>query len=210
MRKGLGEFCVSAVCLLIGLNVTCGQVAETPTSTIWASEVGQGFRQGAQALTIEAGANYGLASFGSEEAHHLALVSLSYGHVLGRVVGEGHWYRGNWEFRAELFGGAEFLPDNEYVIGLTPHLRYNFITGTRWVLFVDAGAGVSATSIGPPDLSNIFEFNLQAALGAHWFLKQDVALTVEVRFFHLSCAGISQPNQGLNGVLGLIGVTRFF
>lgn len=89
-------------------------------------------------------------------------------------------------------------------------MRYNFATGTRWIPFVDGGAGVTATSIGPPDLSGTFEFNLQAGTGIHCFLSDNLALSLEARYIHWSCAGIHQPNAGLNGVTGLLGLTFFF
>jgi hypothetical protein len=76
----------------------------------------------------------------------------------GGVKGKDHWYRGNWEVRGELFGGAQFSPENDWLVGLTPHLRYNFATGTRWIPFIDAGSGVMATSIGLPDLSGTLQF----------------------------------------------------
>ncbi len=35
------------------------------------------------------------------------------------------------------------------------------------------------------DLSHTFEFNLQAAAGVRWFLKDNVALTIEARYLPL-------------------------
>ena len=182
----------------------------SPKPGIWEDEVGNGFRPGTDSFSFGMGASYGVATFGSHEAHDLALLSLEYGHMLGHVVGGDHWYRGNFEFRAELFSGAEFSPNTEWVVGLTPHLRYNFATGTRWVPFVDLGAGVTATSIGPPDLSNYFEFNLQAEVGVHRFLRDNLAVTLEARYMHMSCAGLTSPNAGLNTVMGLVGLSWFF
>jgi lipid A 3-O-deacylase len=178
--------------------------------SIWENGVGGGFRSTTYSFGLSAGATYGFSSFGSVQSHDLALTTLSYGHMLSRVWGEGHWYRGNLEFRLELFTGAQFSPSREWFVGLTPHLRYNFATGTRWIPFVDGGAGVTATSIGPPDLSGTFEFNLQAGTGIQWFLKDNVALTMEARYVHWSCAGISNPNLGLNGVTGMLGLSFFF
>jgi hypothetical protein len=129
---------------------------------------------------------------------------------MGRTRGIGHWYRGNWELRAELFGGSQFSPASEWLVGLTPHLRYNFATGTRLIPFADFGAGVTGTGIALPDLSTRFEFNEQGAVGAHWFLGNHFALTVEARGIHVSNAGIRQPNNGVNSVIGMIGFTRFF
>jgi len=183
---------------------------ESNRKSIWENGIGEGFRSTTQSIGLSAGATYGIAMFGSREAHDLALINLSYGHMLGGTQAEGHWYRGNLEFRLELFTGAQFSPSSEWLVGLTPQLRYNFATGTRWIPFVNAGAGVTATSIGPPDLSGTFEFNDHAGIGSDWFLKDNVALTLEGRYVHWSCAGLSKPNLGLNGVTGMLGLTFFF
>jgi len=37
-----------------------------------------------------------------------------------------------------------------------------------------------------------------------------LALTSEVRYFPFSCAGIHEPNRGINNVAGMIGLTWFF
>lgn len=179
-------------------------------SSIWENGVGDGFRPTTQSLSLSARATGGVEIFGSRQAHDLALISLAYGHMLGPVRGEDRWYRGNAEFHLELFTGSQFSPNNEWLVGLTPHLRYHFATGTRWVPFVDAGMGVTATGIGPPDLSGTFEFNLQAGGGVQWFIMDNIALTLETHYVHLSCAGINKPNLGLNGFAGMLGVSVFF
>jgi hypothetical protein len=119
--------------------------------------------------------------------------------MLDDVLGEGHWYRGNFEVRLELFTGAQFSPSTEWFVGLTPHLRYNFATGSRWIPFLDIGTGVTATGIAEPDLSGTFEFNLQGGGGLQWFLKPDLALGLQVHYTHWSCAGIHQPNLASTG-----------
>jgi len=189
---------------------TNGPSSQGQPASIWEGGIGEGFRPDARSMTFSAGANYGIATFGSHQAHDLALTSFTYGHMLGDAMGEGHWWQGNPEFRLELFSGAQFDPDTRWFVGLTPHLRYNFATGTRWVPFVDAGAGVTATSIGPPDMSGTFEFNLQAGTGIMWVLRDNLALSLEARYVHWSCAGLHKPNLGLNGVTGLLGMTYFF
>ena len=82
------------------------------TTNIWQGEVGQGFRSSVQTVSLEMGAAAGFQAFGGEQNHNLALISLSYGHMLGGVVGDDHWYRGNWEARGELFSGGQFSPLN--------------------------------------------------------------------------------------------------
>jgi hypothetical protein len=186
-----------------------GASASRPTG-IWQGEVGDGFRSGVQTLSLEAGGSQGVKAFGGRRAHDLALSSVSYGYMLGNVMSKDHWYRGNWEIRAELFGGAEVSPTRDWLVGLTPHLRYNFATGTRWVPFIDGGAGVSGTGIGHPDLSDTFEFNLQENAGVHWFVQDNLAFNFEVGFLHMSNAGMHDPNQGLNTIKGMVGLTWFF
>jgi lipid A 3-O-deacylase len=177
---------------------------------LWEAGIGEGFRSSTRTLSLEVGAAKGFAVFGGSREHDLAVTSLSYGHMWGHTVGQDHWYRGNWELRLELFGGIEFSPKSEWLLGVAPHLRYDFATGTRFVPFIDAGCGVTATSIGPPDLSNVFEFNLQATGGTHYFVRENLAVTLEARFLHMSCAGITSPNRGLNGILGSVGLTVLF
>ncbi len=177
---------------------------------IWMEKAGAGFRPGVQNFSLEAGGAAGLAVFGSHLDRGFSLFDLSYGRMWGGPVGAGHWYHGNWEIRGELFGGTQFSPTSNWLIGLTPHLRYDVATGTRWIPFMDMGAGVTATGIRQPDLGGTFEFNEQANLGVDWFVRDDVALTFEVGVMHVSSAGIYHPNSGLDCVKGMAGITWFF
>lgn len=183
---------------------------DRPGPSVWHGGIGEGFLRSVQTVSVEVGVAPGMATFGSRQAHDFALMNLSYGHMLSDVMWQDHWYRGNFEGRIELFGGAQYRPSTEYVIGLTPHLRYDFATGTRWVPFIDGGAGVTATSIGPPDMCGTFEFNLQTTAGTHFFVRNDLALTAEASYMHMSCAGIHHPNLGANNVIFMIGLTWFF
>ena len=185
-------------------------ISKPATESIWENGIGEGFKDGDQSLSLSFGGTDGIRIFGGRDRHDLELNSIAYGYMLGAVEGEGHWYRGNWEVRGELFGGVQFSPSGNWVVGLTPHLRYNFATGTRWIPFLDLGAGVSATGIGAPDLSGTFEFNLQANTGVRWFIRDNLALTFEAGYLHFSDAGISKPNQGINSIKGMIGVSWFF
>lgn len=180
------------------------------SSGIWKGAVGAGFLRSVQHVAVGAGAGPGMEIFGSRQAHDLALGSVSYGRMWGDVKGEGHWWRGNWEWRAEVFGGAQFHPTGDYLVGLTPHLRYNFATGTRWVPFFDLGAGVTGTDIRNGDLGGWFQFNLQAGAGVNYFFRNNAALSLEARYLHLSNARLSTPNLGLNSILFLAGLNWFF
>ena len=112
--------------------------------------------------------------------------------------------------RDELFSGGQFYPRRDWLADFTPHLRYNFATGTRGMTYGDGGAEVTATGIGPPDLSHTFKINLQDATGGRWLIDDNAAPGVETRYLHLSCAGMDSPDLGLNSVNGMPGVSWFF
>jgi len=180
------------------------------SSGVWQDDVGQGFRKGVSEAGLSLGVGVGMSMLGTTQAHDLALAKFHFGRVCSRVVGEDNWYRGNWEWVAEAFSGAQFNPDQAYVVGLTPVLRYNFATGTRWVPFFDAGAGVTLTDIGRPDLGGVFQFNLQTGPGVRWFVGKDTVLTFQYRFLHISNASIQDPDHGVNTSVFYVGVSRFF
>lgn len=187
-----------------------GLTLDAHESGIWKDDAGSGFRKGVTEIGFSVGGGLGSSIFGSVEAHDLALAKLCFGKVLSDVVAGDNWYSGNWEGVGEVFGGAQFNPREAYVIGLTPVLRYNFATGTRWVPFFDAGAGVTLTDIGRPDLGGVFQFNLQTGPGVHWFFRKDTVLTLQYRFMHISNASIQDPDHGVNTSVFYVGVSRFF
>ncbi len=204
--------CILAILPLVVINGR-SQSLETAKPGLWVDGPGSGFDSSAQTVTAEVGVVEGIRMFGGRRAHNLAMGSVSYGHMLGGEVGRGRWYAGNFEGRMELLGGGQYHPEVDargWVVGLTPHLRYDFATGTRWVPFADLGAGVTATGIGHPDLGGTFEFNLQAGGGTHYFLTDKLALTAEAHYLHMSCAGIDRPNLGLNGAMIMGGMTWLF
>jgi hypothetical protein len=182
----------------------------TEPASIWNAGVGEGFKEGTRELNFLAGAGLGLKMLGSRQGHDWALGIVDFGWMISDVVAPDHWYRGNWELLAEIFGGGVFHPNAAYLVGTAPHLRYNFAIGHRWVPFIDFGVGVTATDIRNGDLSTTFEFNLNAAIGTHYFLRDDLGLMLECRCTHLSNSGLEEPNAGVNTVTFLLGLSWLF
>ena len=177
---------------------------------VWQDGIGSGFRKGTEEESVTVGMGLGMKVLGGSQSHNLVLGRLRYGRVLTEVVGGNSWLRGNLGWGLELVGGGQYQPKEAYLFGLTPTLRYSFATGSRWMPFVDGGAGVSLTDIGHPDLSTKFEFNLQVGAGCNYFLKDNLALTLQYRFLHLSNARIDTPNLGVNTSIIYLGLTRYF
>jgi lipid A 3-O-deacylase len=182
----------------------------TQQSSIWKTDVGGGFKKNVLDAGLTAGSGFGLNILGTTQSHELALIYGHMGWMATDVLFKDRWYQGNLELWGEIFAGRQNHPEKDGVYGMTIGPRYLFLTGSRWVPFVDAGAGVSETNIGEPDLGSKFEFNLQLGAGTHYFLLDNIALTLQVRGIHLSNAYIRLPNHGANALLFLVGATCFF
>jgi len=203
-------YAVAAFGLGIGSGVAEEALDLRTPGSIWAADPAEGFNRGAREFGIGLGAGFGMTVITSRGTHDWVLGTLEYGYVFTDLVGADHWYRGNWEILLQVFGGSQFYPDTAYLVGGGPLIRYNFAAGHRLVPFVDLGGGAAATDIRNGDLSTTFEFNLQGGVGAHWFVRDNLALTLQYRFIHLSNAGIRFPNLGANTSTFLGGVTWFF
>lgn len=178
--------------------------------SIWQDEVGAGFRRGLWHAGFSLGGSIGMQLFGGSQDHDLVLATMHGGRMISGVRGEGHWYRGNWDLVGEVFGARQINPEEGYAGGFTLIPRYHFATGTRWIPFVEAGAGILGTTISAPDLAGGFQFHLLAGSGLQWFYRNDVAINFEYRLGHISDAGTRSPNLGLNTNEFILGLTWFF
>jgi len=214
--KGKVTSVMLSILMIIGLSAEWAysddaKLEASPSpETIWVSDIGSGFRKGLFQAGGTVGAGFGVRVFGTSVDHDLALASVHLGWVFTDVIAPHKWYRGNLELLLELFGGKQFKPNDRYFIGLTPLIRYNFATGSRWMPFVDAGAGVSSTNIDDRDLTGNFQFNIQGGAGTHYFLSNRTALTVQYRWLHFSNAHTQLPNNGTNTQMFHVGVSWFF
>ena len=214
------QIILALILVIFSASLPSSAIAESPLnsepgnqpqqSSIWKTDVGSGFRENIKNIGLTAGSGFGLDILGSEKAHQLALVYAHMGWMATDVIYKNQWCEGNLELWGEIFGGEQYNLDSASVFGLTIGPRYHFITHSRWVPFIDAGAGVSETDIGEPDLGSKFQFNVQLGVGTHYFFLNNVALTTQIRGIHLSNAYIKLPNNGANALLFLVGVTCFF
>jgi lipid A 3-O-deacylase len=188
---------------------TDGVTPRSRSSSIWPDGMGNGLRTSVNEVALAAGPAIGTRKFAGWQVHHLVLGRIDYARLRTGVIGHSP-LRGSIEGRLELWGGGQYHPEDAYLLGFTPTLRYNLATGTRWMPFVDMGAGLALTDIGRPDLGTTFEFNLQAGGGCSYFLQDDLALTLQYRFVHISNGDMDQPNVGVNTNAIYIGLSRYF
>ena len=120
--------------------------------------------------------------------------------------------RGRFEYAIDavpLF--LVFQPTNTaYGVGFNPlGLQWNFERRGRLSPYFELGGGVLFTDHKVPIFTNKVNFTPAAALGTH-ILGAKYNWSLEVRYLHISNAGLSRINPGLNTVEFRLGIGRFF
>jgi lipid A 3-O-deacylase len=167
-----------------------------------------GPESGGHDLQIWTGGGHGLNGSASDTGIWNA--GLRYGWVITDPVGPGP-LRGRFEYAVDVV--PVFLvvqsPNNAYGFGLNPFaLKWNFVTRHNIAPYIDIGGGtLFTTEQAPPGTSRI-NFTTSGAIGAH-FLRSKYNWSAEVRFMHISNAGLSTPNPGINTLQVRIGFGRF-
>jgi hypothetical protein len=103
-----------------------------------------------------------------------------------------------------------FQPANTaYGAGFNPlNLKWNFERRGRLVPYAELSGGVLFTNHEIPTGTSNVNFTPSAAFGVH-FLRERFAWTVEARYLHISDAGLSRLNPGINTFEVRLGVGKF-
>jgi hypothetical protein len=104
-----------------------------------------------------------------------------------------------------------FQPANTaYGAGINPlNLKWNFATRGRVVPYFELSGGTLFTNHEVPAFTSKVNFTSGAALGTH-FLGDSRNWSLEVRYMHISNAGLADPNPGINTVQVRVGIGKFF
>jgi hypothetical protein len=138
-------------------------------------------------------------------------VGLRYGWILTRPHGPG-FLKGRFEYALDavpLF--LVFQPANTaFGAGFNPlNLKWNFATRGRVVPYLELSGGTLFTNHDVPTGTDRVNFTSSAALGAH-FLGDSRNWSVELRYMHISNAGLGDRNSGINTVQVRLGIGKFF
>ena len=135
---------------------------------------------------------------------------LRYGWVLTDAHGPS-FLRGRFEYAIDAVPlYVIFQPANAaYGTGVNPlNLKWNFERRGHLVPYAELSGGLLFTThLVPPGTSSV-NFTPSAAFGAH-YLAARFAWTLEARYLHISDAGLSRLNPGLNTFEVRIGVGKF-
>ena len=169
-------------------------------------------QRGALEIGVMAGYLHGNDTLTSVSSNRSALYALPrVGIVVTPDVGSG-LYAGNLELLVEPLYAHYFKPFGATAAGGSVLLKYNFLGFGRWMPFWDLGIGMLWTNLAPriPEQSTPFNFVMESGPGVQYFATERVALTLGVRFHHISNAGLGHRNKGLNSTLGYLGLSIFF
>ena len=149
---------------------------------------------------------------GTKDTHALNL-GLRLGKVLTGDHG-GSFLRGNFEWSADLmplyYIWQPAPAKNAYGAAFNPvNLKWNFTNSVRTVPYLELGGGVLFSNHAVPLNTSHVNFLTHAALGFQFFNTERRAFTAAVRYEHISNAGLTTPNPGINTVQFTLGMNWF-
>jgi hypothetical protein len=186
------SFCV----ILCSIFLACGADAQS------------GPDNGGNELQVWMGGGHGLN--GSTSDTGVWNLGVRYGWVLTDAIGPGP-LRGRFEYAVDVV--PAFLltqPTNTaYGLGLNPvALKWNFASRRRVTPYVELGGGLLFTNTQVPAGTSRVNFTPQGAVGVH-FPRSKYNWSAELRFMHISSAGLATPNPGINTLQVRIGFGLF-
>ena len=128
-------------------------------------------------------------------------------------AGFGYYFADGWSVNLEALGGwvrsARDADPYGGVGGLDLLGRWHFIRRDGWSIYTDGGAGIQqATTDFPSD--NRFNFRLQQGFGGTFRIADQTRLMGGVRYMHISNAGLTDGNDGYDGVQAYVGLMFSF
>lgn len=120
--------------------------------------------------------------------------------------------RGRFEYAVDFEPAyLIFQPANRaFGWGFNPFaLKWNFVPRKRLSPYLELSGGTLFSNHNVPAYTNTVNFTSAAALGTH-ILGPKYNWSVEVRYLHISNAGLATPNPGINTVQVRLGVGRFW
>jgi lipid A 3-O-deacylase len=164
--------------------------------------------EGEHEVQIWTGGGHGIN--GSQSSDGIWNVGLRYGLILTAPHGPS-FLRGRLEYALDAVPAfLVFQKQNTaYGVGLNP-FAFKWALDTRGsvVPYLEIGGGTLFTNTQVPAGTSRINFTTSAALGLH-FLRSKYNISAEVRYMHISNAGLATSNPGINTIQFRLGFGRF-
>jgi hypothetical protein len=172
------------------------------------AEAQAGPENGGHELQVWTGGGHGLN--GSTSDTGVWNLGVRYGWVLTDSIGPGP-LRGRFEYAVDV--APVFLltqrTGTAYALGLNPvALKWNFASPRRVTPYFELDGGLLFSNTDVPSGTSRVNFTPSGALGLH-FPRTKYNWSAELRFMHISNAGLATPNPGINTLQVRIGFGRF-
>jgi hypothetical protein len=167
-----------------------------------------GPEQGGHDLQLWTGGGHGLN--GSTSDTGVFNIGARYGWILTAPHGPG-FLSGQFEYAVDVV--PVFLLTQKtgtaYGAGLNPFaLKWNFTSSRKVLPYAELGGGTLFTNDKVPPGTSHVNFTSSGALGLH-FLQSKYNWSAEIRFMHISNAGLTKLNPGINTLQVRLGFGLF-
>jgi hypothetical protein len=164
--------------------------------------------EGGHELQVWTGGGHGVN--GSQSGDGVWNVGFRYGLILTKPRGPG-FLRGRLEYAIDAV--PVFLvvqkTNTAYGAGINPFaFKWALDKHGSVVPYLELGGGTLFTNTKVPEGTSRINFTTSGALGLH-FLRSKYNISTELRFMHISNAGLSTPNPGINTIQFRIGFGLF-
>lgn len=186
-------------------------------------------RKGAWELGIWVGGGHSI--FGGITNTGFLNAGVRIGRVLTGEHGKG-WYRGNLQVATDVIplslvfqpslrfvpappgspGPGMVVQDREtvYGAGLNPLVtKWNFRGTRKYKPYVELGGGMLITTADVPQFTYKFNFTPHFVVGTHYLTRKNRSISLDVKYLHVSNAGLTLLNPGINTVQVAIGYHWF-
>jgi lipid A 3-O-deacylase len=164
--------------------------------------------EGEHELQVWTGGGHG--TNGSQSSDGVWNVGLRYGLILTKPRGPG-FLRGRLEYAVEAVPVFVVVQktNTSYGAGVNPFaFKWALDTRRSVIPYFEIGGGTLFSSTKVPEGTSKINFTTSAALGLH-FLRSKYNIGTEVRFMHISNAGLATPNPGINTIQLRLGFGLF-
>ena len=168
----------------------------------------QGPEEGGHEIQVWTSGGYGVKGIASHTG--VWTVGARYGWILTGPHGPG-FLRGQFEYAVDAVPVFMlFQPVNTaYGAAVNPlALKWNFERHGRIVPYIELGGGALFTNVAAPPGTSRINFTTNGAVGLH-FLTGRLNWSADLRYMHISNAGLSAVNPGINVMQLRLGVGLF-
>jgi hypothetical protein len=184
--------------LAIGFHFVCVTAAHAQASPV----------AGGNEFQIWTSGGHGIN--GSQSGDGIWNLGLRYGLILTKPHGPG-FLRGQLEYAVEVVPAFVVVQktNTAYGAGVNPFaFKWTMAPRSSVMPYFEIGGGTLFTNTNVPEKTSQINFTSSGALGLH-FVGNRYTISTEVRFMHISNAGLSTPNPGINTIQFRLGFGRF-